>query len=509
MLRLRIPCSPVRRRWTRGWMGSGCDPVTAVEPRQTGRVDVPTMPRASSRTWERRYVRVAAAVDATAALVAGIVGLGAATAAFGPDPAYVVEAVLTPPLWVAAIAMAGGYDPRFLGGGPEEFRRVALGAFGLVALIGVTSWALDAEIARIYVFITLPLAIVLTPLGRYAVRRWVGRRRRRGEFLHRTVIVGADDSLLRLARQLADPLHGFEVLGACVPAGATAQVPQDVPVLGELGALVDVVRVHDADTVAVASSSVTDGEALRRMSWSLESTGATLVVSPGLVEVGGPRLAVRPVGGLPLLHLEHPRFTGMRRLVKGVYDPVVAFLGLVVLSPLLLGIAIAIKLDSPGPVLFRQVRVGEMGRPFTILKFRTMVPDAEQRKDQIAHLDVGAGPLFKVHSDPRVTRIGAWLRRTSLDELPQLLNVVSGRMSLVGPRPHLPAELEVFGRDAARRLFVKPGITGLWQVSGRSDLDWEQSVRLDLRYVENWTLTWDIYIMWKTIKVMARRSGAY
>ena len=294
-----------------------------------------------------------------------------------------------------------------------------------------------------------------------------------------------------------------------VPAGTGAQVPPDITVLGETDDLVAVVKRLDADTVAVASSSLTDGEALRRMSWDLETTGATLVVSPGLVEVGGPRLAVRPVGGLPLLHLEHPRFTGVRRLIKEVYDPVVAFVALLVLSPLLIGIAIAIKLDSRGPVLFRQVRVGEMGRPFTILKFRTMVPDAEQRRHEIEHLDIGAGPLFKVHSDPRVTRVGSWLRRTSLDELPQLINVVSGRMSLVGPRPHLPAELEVLGKDVARRLFVKPGLTGLWQVSGRSDLDWEQSVRLDLRYVENWTLTWDIYIMWKTVKVMVRKSGAY
>jgi exopolysaccharide biosynthesis polyprenyl glycosylphosphotransferase len=453
-------------------------------------------------------VRVVIATDVAAALVAGLVGLLVPVAASGPGLTALAQEALTPVLWVAAIALAGGYDPRYLGAGPEEFRRVALGAFGLVAALGVASWALGAELVGNYAFVSLSTAVVLTPLARYGVRRWVRGRRRSGEFLHRTVVVGANDSLYRLARQL-DTEHGYDVLGVCVPASAAAQVPLDVTVLGDLEGLVAVVQQYDADTVAVTSSTVTDGEALRRMSWDLESTGATLVVAPGLVEVGGPRLAVRPVGGLPLLHLEHPRFTGVRRLVKGAYDPVVAFLALVVMSPLLVGIALAIKLDSRGPVLFRQVRVGEMGRPFTILKFRTMHPDAEQRRHEVAHLNVGAGPLFKVHSDPRVTRVGSWLRRSSLDELPQLLNVVTGKMSLVGPRPHLPAELEVLGEDVARRLFVKPGITGLWQVSGRSDLDWEQSVRLDLRYVENWTLTWDIYIMWKTVLVMVRKSGAY
>ena len=452
-------------------------------------------------------MRVVLATDTASALVAGIVGLAVPVSRSGADLAFLSLAALMPALWVAAIALAGGYDPRFLGAGPEEFRRVALGAFGLVAALGIASSTLDAEVVGNHLFISLSTAMILTPLARYSVRRWVRWRRRNGQFLHRTVVVGANDSLYRLARQL-DREHGYDVLGVCVPASAAAQVPLDITVLGDLDGLLAVVKQFDADTVAV-TSTVTDGEALRRMSWDLEATGATLAVAPGIVEVGGPRLAVRPVSGLALLHLEHPRFTGVRRLIKGVYDPVAACVALLVLSPLLMGIALAIKLDSRGPVLFKQVRVGEMGRPFTILKFRTMVPNAEQRRHEVAHLDIGAGPLFKVHSDPRVTRVGSWLRETSLDELPQLLNVVTGRMSLVGPRPHLPAELEVLGEDVARRLFVKPGITGLWQVSGRSDLDWEQSVRLDLRYVENWTLTWDLYIMWKTLLVMVRRSGAY
>jgi exopolysaccharide biosynthesis polyprenyl glycosylphosphotransferase len=261
--------------------------------------------------------------------------------------------------------------------------------------------------------------------------------------------------------------------------------------------------------VAVLACPQLDGPALRRLAWDLEPSGADLIVAPTLVDVAGPRLSIRPVEGLPLLHVDQPTFTGLRRLLKAGFDRCLAGLALVALSPLLAVIALAVKVNSPGPVLFRQVRVGRLGQEFTILKFRSMVADAERRMDEVVQLNQGDGPLFKAHADPRITRVGAFLRRTSLDELPQLVNVMLGQMSLVGPRPHLAAEVALFGSDMTRRMLVKPGLTGLWQVSGRSDLTWDESVRVDLRYVENWSFMLDLAILWKTLFVVLRRSGAY
>ncbi|MFC7645746.1 sugar transferase [Streptosporangium lutulentum] len=222
-----------------------------------------------------------------------------------------------------------------------------------------------------------------------------------------------------------------------------------------------------------------------------------------------PRINIRPVAGLPLLHVAHPDLDGARQLVKGVFDKVVAALALLALSPFLLVVAALIKSTGPGPVLFRQARVGKGGEEFTVLKFRTMVPDAEQIKRILTELNEGDGVLFKIRNDPRITPLGSWLRRYSIDELPQLFNVVRGDMSLVGPRPPLPEEVARYGTDVRRRLVVKPGLTGLWQVSGRSDLSWEESVRLDLRYVENWSLALDMQILWKTWSAVMRGSGAY
>jgi exopolysaccharide biosynthesis polyprenyl glycosylphosphotransferase len=232
-------------------------------------------------------------------------------------------------------------------------------------------------------------------------------------------------------------------------------------------------------------------------------------VAPGLIEVAGPRLHIRPFEGLPLLSVEQPRFEGWSRVVKGVADRTVAALALLVLSPLLLAIALAVGVSSPGPVLYRQERVGINGRSFTMLKFRSMVQDADRQVDALRDDNISDGLLFKLRSDPRVTPVGRWLRRLSLDELPQLFNILGGSMSLVGPRPPLPSEVARYDSSVSRRLLVKPGLTGLWQVSGRSDLPWEEAVRLDLRYVENWSLALDLLILWKTARAVLSRSGAY
>jgi exopolysaccharide biosynthesis polyprenyl glycosylphosphotransferase len=280
-----------------------------------------------------------------------------------------------------------------------------------------------------------------------------------------------------------------------------------------VGSLSDVRQaVEDlrADTVAVAGSPELTGEALRRLSYDLEGTGIDLLVAPALLNVAGNRISIRPVAGVPLLHVDEPELDGARKLVKMLFDRGVALCLLLVLSPLLLVLMVAVKVSSRGPMLFRQTRVGRDGELFSLLKLRTMQPDAESRLQELMALnEAPGGVLFKLKDDPRVTPLGRWLRKWSLDELPQLINVVIGQMSMVGPRPPLPTEVEKYQGHARRRLLVKPGITGLWQVSGRSDLSWEEAVRLDLQYVENWSLGLDMVVIAKTLLAVVRSAGAY
>jgi exopolysaccharide biosynthesis polyprenyl glycosylphosphotransferase len=251
------------------------------------------------------------------------------------------------------------------------------------------------------------------------------------------------------------------------------------------------------------------GVRLRELAWELEKTGTDLCVAPALLDVAGPRTTIRPVAGLPLLHMDHPEFTGTKQVIKDAFDKIVGLSALALTAPVFLFVTLIIRLDDGGPAFFRQTRVGRDGRDFTVYKFRTMVMDAEKLKTELTASNDHDGVLFKMRKDPRITKVGSWLRRWSLDELPQLVNVVRGDMSLVGPRPALPDEAARYGDYVRRRLVVKPGLTGLWQVNGRSDLSWEESVRLDLRYVENWSLVLDLQILWKTLSAVWRGSGAY
>jgi exopolysaccharide biosynthesis polyprenyl glycosylphosphotransferase len=299
-------------------------------------------------------------------------------------------------------------------------------------------------------------------------------------------------------------------VGVCLPPQeVTLSSLHDVPVLGTSDDVIRAVDAVGADTVAVVSHPGLSGHALRQLSWALEERDVELLVSPGIVEVAGPRISIRPMAGLSLLHLERPAFRGARRVLKRLFDYLVASGLIAVLSPLLIALAVAIRLTSRGPALFRQTRVGTNGRLFTVYKFRSMVVDAEARRAALVDQNDGHGVLFKMRTDPRVTRIGVLLRRYSLDELPQLLNVLRGNMSLVGPRPPLPLEVAGYSTDEVRRLRVRPGMTGLWQVSGRSDLTWEESLRLDLRYVDNWSISLDFSILWRTVRAVAQGSGAY
>jgi exopolysaccharide biosynthesis polyprenyl glycosylphosphotransferase len=334
--------------------------------------------------------------------------------------------------------------------------------------------------------------------------------------MRRVIVVGHELAVVGITRQLRrERYHGLKVVGACLPA-TDHRAPGwhdgqigDIPVLGTFDEVAPAIGRVGADTVVVLSCPELDGHALRRLAWRLERDDIDLIVASSLIDVAGDRTTIRPVDGLPMLHVEHPRLTGARRLIKTMFDRAGAALLLLGLSPLLAVIAFAVRMDSAGPVLFRQVRVGKDGREFVMFKFRTMHTDAEARLAELRHLNEGDGVLFKLRDDPRVTRVGRILRKFSLDELPQLRNVLTGSMSLVGPRPPLPEEVAVYADDVRRRLAVRPGMTGLWQVSGRSDLPWEEAVRLDLRYVENWSLSLDLVILLRTLSAVTRGAGAY
>jgi exopolysaccharide biosynthesis polyprenyl glycosylphosphotransferase len=466
-------------------------------------------------TWVTRYIVWAVAVDFTCALVAGIVGLAIRFDA--PETAPLSNVVLSLGLpfgWLALIALARGYEPGVLGVGSDEFRRLLNAAIGLIAAVAISAYATKVEIARGYVLVAIPLTAMLDLVARYAMRKRLHWLRAQGKCMRRVVAVGHSTAVTHLIRQFRrEPYHGMRIVAACVPAPTHDDGPgsslEGVPTLGSLTHAPQVVRMVDADTVAVLACPEMDGAALRQLAWQLEKTGTDLCVAPALLDVAGPRTTIRPVAGMPLLHVDHPELEGARRLIKNVFDRILAAVALILLGPVLALIALVVKLTSPGPVLFRQTRVGKDGQEFQMLKFRTMIEDAERHRDALLEHNESDGLLFKIKGDPRVTRVGRWLRRYSLDELPQLFNVFAGDMSLVGPRPPLPAETADYGDVVRRRLVVKPGMTGLWQISGRSDLPWDEAVRLDLRYVENWSLALDLLILWKTVAAVIRGSGAY
>jgi exopolysaccharide biosynthesis polyprenyl glycosylphosphotransferase len=316
--------------------------------------------------------------------------------------------------------------------------------------------------------------------------------------------------LVRHLRQF--PHVGLSVVGACT-GGAEGMVEVDddpIPVVAAPADLVTWIRHGGIDAVVVADAAVLGPGALRQFAWQLEGAGVDLIVAPSVTGVAGPRIAIRPVEGLPLLHLEEPRFDGVTRLLKGCVERFSAMLLLVLLSPLLALTAGLVKLSSRGPILYRQERIGRSGTPFKMLKFRTMVDGADKLRSGLeASNEHGVDPLFKIRQDPRITAVGRLLRRMSIDELPQLAHVVSGTMAVVGPRPPMPDEVKRYTDDAWRRLLVRPGITGLWQVSGRSSLPWMETLRLDLYYVDNWSLALDLVIAVKTFNAVIRGRGAY
>ena len=467
--------------------------------------------RRSSPGWVRSYTVALVLAEVAFAAVAGGAVLGTQGQPVVPGSPLSWAAVVLLAAWPVLLGGTGAYAERVYGTGSDEYRRVIAAGFLLLASASFLSYMAALDLSRALVVVAIPALTGVTLLGRLVARRRLRQLRAAGRCTKKVVVVGRGGAVLELVSRLQrEQYAGLDVVAAAVTPTDRVRVAErtGVPV-GGLDDVLALADTYEADTIAVTSASETAAQYLRQLSWQLEGTGIELLVAPGLIEVAGPRLHIRPFEGLPLLSVEQPSFEGWRRVVKGGVDRCAAALALLLLAPVLLVVAVAVGSTSPGPVLFRQERVGLNGQTFTMLKFRSMVVDADRQLETLRSDNISDGLLFKLRADPRVTPVGRVLRRLSLDELPQLLNVLGGSMSLVGPRPPLPAEVARYDTSVSRRLLVKPGLTGLWQISGRSDLSWEESVRLDLRYVENWSLALDVLILWKTGRAVLSRSGAY
>ncbi|SDJ43230.1 exopolysaccharide biosynthesis polyprenyl glycosylphosphotransferase [Streptomyces indicus] len=468
----------------------------------------------SATDWEQRYRRTVIVSDtaATAFVVAAIGGFFGVRDAADWHEKWRILAFLTELLVLGALAVSRSWAPAVLGQGAEEFRRLGRALFTAAVVLSLGGIALSSRNIKLWIFVAIPAIALVTMTERYLLRRWLHKQRAEGRCLRPVLAAGSPDTVRDLiARARKYPHLGWRVDAVCTPSGRGpgSDHLDGVPVVGRLGDVALHVRRDGYRVVAITPDPHWTPDRLQKLSWNLEGSEADMVVAPVLMEVAGPRLHVDAVLGIPLLRVSMPVFTGGRRVVKSVADRLGAAVLLVVFSPLMLLVGLVVLADSRGGVFYRQRRVGKDGREFTIYKFRTMVSGAHQARAALAGLDEGAGLLFKVRRDPRVTRVGAVLRRYSLDELPQLFNVLAGSMSLVGPRPPLPEESAAYGPDIRRRLLVKPGLTGLWQISGRSDLPWEEAVRLDLRYVEDWSLALDAVILWKTLRAVLQGQGAY
>lgn len=449
-----------------------------------------------------------ALVAAAAALICYVVRPG------GEPGGYAWLGVGAAVVWVAALTSSQVYNEHRFGTGTEEYR--AIGRAGLILACGVAlvSYFFQAELARGVVIALIPMLLGGTLVGHWQLRRRLNDRRRGGECLLSTVVVGRADSVAELIREITSAANtGFRIVGACVSGlgapWATVSEIEGVPIFGPPETALSAVDALGADVLAVSSHPDLVGHSLRRLGWALAERQVELVVAPGIVEVAGPRLSLRPAAGLSLLHVERPANDGAVLVLKRLFDTAMAVLLSLAVLPLCVVIAVLIKVTTPGPVFFRQERVGTSGERFQMYKFRTMVTQAEALLEAHSAGHQTNSVLFKERHDVRVTRVGRVLRRHSLDELPQLINVLLGDMSLVGPRPPLPREVDVYEPDAVQRLRVRPGMTGLWQISGRSDLSWEQSLRLDLWYVDNWSPVLDLQILVGTFRAVLGGRGAY
>ncbi|WP_331460804.1 sugar transferase [Arthrobacter sp. zg-Y769] len=474
-------------------------------------------------SWRKQYVHALALVDALVVLWAMS---GALILRFGTSRGrelittdgepYIAVTVVLSAVWWAMLGLWGSRDATILGYGTEEFKRLLSASFWLFGLVATVSYAFNLDTARGYIGVALPAGVFSLILARTLVRATLRGQRRGGKSSSTVLLIGGIHGVEHLARALrSQPMAGYRPIGGYVPGASTESLLDStitLPILGQdpqIESIVTAVRQSGVDAVALSSGVPLPPRLIRELGWALADMQVKMILAPALTDIAGPRIHTQPVAGLPLIHVSTPNLGNGQRLLKRAFDLVGASVLLIFLSPLLVAVSVAVRFDSAGPILFRQERVGTQGRPFQMYKFRSMVVDAEARLEELSGRNEGNGLLFKIKADPRVTTVGRFLRRFSLDELPQLLNVLNGTMSLVGPRPPLPVEVNLYENHVHRRLLVRPGLTGLWQVSGRSLLSWDDTVRLDLYYVENWSLAGDIAILLKTVRAVLARHGAY
>ncbi|GGD31481.1 polyprenyl glycosylphosphotransferase [Microbacterium faecale] len=467
-----------------------------------------------ARNWRARYARALRITDFV--IIVGVVfgtqlgWLGFHTQVAMPVQtwpgvsSYTALSCLIVLSWLLALAVADTRSARVIGVGPVEYQRVFNSSVMLFGLIAIAAFLLQVEASRGYLLIALPAGVLLLLLGRYLWRVWLRAKRRKGEYSARVLLVGSERSVKHTADELRRSRSaGYIVAGACIPAHRSAEVldGSDIPVMGGVSSVESALKLTGADTVVITSTDELGPTRVKQISWTLEAGKQHLVLAPSITDIAGPRIHTRPVAGLPLMHVETPRFSPAQRFVKRMMDIFGSLFMLLLLSPAFLVISLLVLFTPGRPVIYKQARIGRHGREFRMWKFRSMIPDAEGMLQSLLDAqDHGNRVQFKMKNDPRITPIGRVLRKYSLDELPQLFNVLGGSMSLVGPRPPIQREVEQYDDHVHRRFLVKPGITGLWQVSGRSSLSWDDSVRLDLSYVENWSVMSDLVILFKTFK---------
>jgi exopolysaccharide biosynthesis polyprenyl glycosylphosphotransferase len=468
--------------------------------------------------WRHRLIAALAVTDAGAIAIALLAGQllrfqtdGMRASTPENDVAYLSLGAAIAAVWLMALSGTRSRMLRNIGTGTVEYQRVVNATFLTFGTLAVVALLVQVDIARGYLAVAFPLGLVLLLAGRIAWRYVLHSMRRVGRCTTGSIIVGRPDDVARVVDELRRQYRvGYRAIGATFTgASHSPNAPEvDLPRVdfAELAATSKRTRTR---AVIVAGDLPGGSATIRRLGWELENSNTELILVSRLTDVAGPRIHLRPINGLPMVHVDLPQYSGFNHAVKRLFDVVVAAVALLVLSPVMAAIAVGVRLSSDGPVLFRQERVGVHGSRFAMLKFRSMVTDAEARLRELEGRSDGNGVMFKMKDDPRVTAFGRALRRFSLDELPQLWNVLVGEMSLVGPRPPLPREVERYEEDVNRRLLTKPGITGLWQVSGRSNLSWDESVKIDLYYVENWSITGDLVILLKTVRAVIGSTGAY
>ena len=475
----------------------------------------------SGPQWQRTYVRVLAGLDVVvvvlALVLAQMVRLGRPITTWDPAQIYfAIMSIFVAGIWLILLAAYRTRSPRIVGAGVEEYRRVVSATLATIGVVAVFLMIFRPEYARGYLAVAFPLGLAGLMISRNLCRQYLVRKRRKGNCVVTVLAVGDAMAVRRLVQSFTRGWdYGYSVVGVCLTgrsSGGVIEIPGvgTLPVLGDEGKVHDAILKTNVNTVALTTTDHLGPEGVRELSWDLHKLGVDLVVSPGVVDVAGPRLTMRPVAGLPLIHVEKPSYSGTKKFQKRAFDYFVSFTVLLGALPVMIATAIAIKLTSKGPVFYRSERIGLDGEPFQMIKFCTMVDGADKQVDKLVEVnDSVGGVLFKLKDDPRITSVGRILRKYSFDELPQFFNVLKRDMSVVGPRPPLRREVDTYNDQVRRRLLVLPGITGLWQVSGRSDLSWEDTVRLDLSYVENWSITNDVVIAIKTVRTVASGSGAY